>query len=99
MYSDKKFKKRPLEEVVEDLDMALDAYGSGVRTIFLADGNTAALPTNTLVAIGEAARERFRDLERITMYGSARFLVEWIRRRPPGHSTTSWMPASSSRSI
>jgi radical SAM superfamily enzyme YgiQ (UPF0313 family) len=76
MYSDKKFKKRPLEEVVEDLDMALDAYGSGERTIFLADGNTAALPTNTLVAIGEAARERFRDLERITMYGSARFLVK-----------------------
>ena len=76
MYRDKKFKKRPLEEVVKDLDMALDTYGPGVRTIFLADGNTAALPTNTLVAIGDAARERFRYLERITMYGSARFLVK-----------------------
>ena len=74
MYSDKKFKKRQVEEVVEDLDMALDVYGSGVRTIFLADGNTAALPTDTLVAIGTAARERFPHLERITMYGSARFL-------------------------
>jgi radical SAM superfamily enzyme YgiQ (UPF0313 family) len=76
MYSDKQFKKRPLEEIVEDLDMALDAYGPGVRTIFLADGNTAALPTDTLVAIGDAARERFSHLERITMYGSARFLVK-----------------------
>ncbi len=76
MYSEKKFRKRPLEEVVKDLDMALDTYGPGVRTIFLADGNTAALPTDTLVAIGEAARERFRYLERITMYGSARFLVK-----------------------
>ena len=76
MYGDKKFKKRPLEEVIEDLDMALDVYGPGVRTIFLADGNTAALPTDTLVAIGGAARERFPHLERITMYGSARFLVK-----------------------
>jgi radical SAM superfamily enzyme YgiQ (UPF0313 family) len=84
MYSDKKFKRRQLDEVVEDLDMALEAYGPEVRTIFLADGNTAALPTDTLIAIGEAARERFPYLERITMYGSARFLVkknhdEWDR--------------------
>jgi len=75
MYGDKKFKKRPVAEVIEDLDMALEAYGPGVRTIFLADGNTAALPTGTLVSIGEAARERFPDLERITVYGSAKFLV------------------------
>ena len=75
MYSDKKFKKRPLGEVIEDLDTALATYGPGVRTIFLADGNTAALPTDTLVAIGEAARERFPDLQRITVYGSAKFLV------------------------
>jgi radical SAM superfamily enzyme YgiQ (UPF0313 family) len=84
MYTDKKFKKRPLREVIEDLDVALATYGQGVRTIFLADGNTAALPTEALVAIGEAARERFPDLDRITVYGSAKFLVaksrdEWRR--------------------
>jgi len=79
MYSDKEFKKRPVEEIIEDLDMALGVYGSGVRTVFLADGNTAALPTDTLVAIGEAARERFPHLERITMYGSAKFLVKKSR--------------------
>jgi biotin synthase-like enzyme len=84
MYGDKDFKKRPIAEVVEDLDMAVEAYGEGVRTIFLADGNTAALPTATLVAIGDAARERFPHLERITMYGSAKFLAkksgdEWRR--------------------
>jgi radical SAM superfamily enzyme YgiQ (UPF0313 family) len=84
MYRDKKFKKRPLHEVVEDLDMAVDAYGTDVRTIFLADGNSAALPTDSLIAVGEAARERFPHLERITIYGSAKFLVkkdrdEWQR--------------------
>jgi radical SAM superfamily enzyme YgiQ (UPF0313 family) len=85
MYKDRKFRVRPVEEVIEDLDIALDAYGSGVvRTIFLADGNTAVLPTDKLVAIGRAAHERFPHLERITVYGSAKFLVkksrdEWRR--------------------
>lgn len=84
MYTDKKFRKRPFGEIVEDLDAALEAYGPGVRTVFLADGNTAALPTDTLVAIGEAAGERFPHLERITVYGSAKFLAaksrdEWRR--------------------
>jgi radical SAM superfamily enzyme YgiQ (UPF0313 family) len=79
MYPDKKYRSRPVAEVVEDLDTALATYGAGVRTIFLADGNTAALPTGSLVAIGEAAKERFPHLERITMYGSAKFLVKKSR--------------------
>lgn len=84
MYGDKDFRKRSVSEVVEDLDMAVETYGEEVRTIFLADGNTAALPTATLVEIGAAARERFPHLERITMYGSAKFLAkkgrdEWLR--------------------
>jgi len=79
MYSDKRFRARPVDDVIEDLDMALDAYGEGVRTIFLADGNTAALPTDTLVRMGEAARDRFPHLQRITVYGSAKFLVKKTR--------------------
>jgi len=77
MYKDRKFRVRPMQEIFEDLDMALDLYGAdGVRTIFLADGNTAVLPTEKLVAIGEAARERFPNLQRITAYGSAKFLMK-----------------------
>jgi len=77
MYKDRKFRVRPMEEIIEDLDLALAAYGPrAVRTIFLADGNTAVLPTEKLVTIGEAARERFPELSRITVYGSARFLVK-----------------------
>jgi radical SAM superfamily enzyme YgiQ (UPF0313 family) len=77
MYKDRSFRVRPHQEVVEDLDLALGAYGPhGVRTIFLADGNSAVLSTRKLVAIGEAARERFPSLERITLYGSAQYLVK-----------------------
>lgn len=77
MYKGRAFRARPLAEVIEDLDRAREVYGPhGVRTMFLADGNTAVLPAETLVAIGEAARARFPGLQRITMYGSAKFLVK-----------------------
>ena len=76
MYKDKRFRARPTDEIIEDLDMALAAHGPGVRTIFLADGNSVVLSTRRLVAIGEAAQARFPHLERITAYGSARFLVK-----------------------
>lgn len=85
MYAGRRFRVRPLDEVIEDLDLALRTYGpDGVQTIFLADGNTAVLPTKSLVAIGHAARARFPTLQRITVYGSAKFLVkksleEWRR--------------------
>lgn len=76
MYRNKRFRVRPPAEVIEDLDSALATYGSGIRTIFLADGNCAALSTPRLVTIGRAAQERFPHLERITVYGSARFLAK-----------------------
>lgn len=77
MYQGRKFHVRPIEEVIEDLDSALQVYGADrVRTIFLADGNTAVLPAEKLIAIGEAAKARFPGLQRITMYGSAKFLVK-----------------------
>ena len=82
MYKDRSFRVRPHQEVVEDLDLALGAYGPhGVRTIFLADGNSAVLSTRKLVAIGEAARERFPSLERIT---SANSLNAGSNAAPPG---------------
>ena len=74
MYRGVSFRRRALAELIEDLDLALKAYGPEVRTIFLADGNSAALPTDELVSIGDAARQRFPQLARITMYGSANFL-------------------------
>jgi len=77
MYKDRKFRVRPVEEVIEDLDIAVAVHGTeAVRTIFLADGNTAVLPTKKLVAIAEAAHQRFPKLSRITVYGSAKFLAK-----------------------
>lgn len=79
MYRGTRFRARPLDEVLEDLETAKSVYGDGVPSIFLADGNCAALPTDRLVAIGEAAGRLFPALERITVYGSAKFLFRKSR--------------------
>ncbi|MBT9172204.1 MAG: Biotin synthase [Syntrophomonadaceae bacterium] len=91
MYRNSKFRIRPVSEIKEDLDMARDCYGSGVRTVFLADGNTVVMKTADLVEILTYARKLFPHLERITVYGAARFIIrksldEWRTLREAGLS-------------
>ncbi len=75
MYKDSKFKIRPVKEIKEDLDMAKIYYGDNVNTVFFADGNTILLKTKDLIEIFEYTARLFSNLKRITLYGSARFIV------------------------
>lgn len=70
-----KFKVRPTREVKADLEEASPTYGSTVRTIFLPAGNTIAMPTAALAEICSFATSLFPRLERITVYGSAQYLL------------------------
>lgn len=74
LYKDKKFRIRPVEEIKADLKTARDYYGSGVESIFFPDGNTIVMKTEQLLDIINYARELFPYLDRITVYGSARFV-------------------------
>jgi len=76
MYKKVRFKARPLDEVLEDIDGAAELYGASVKTIFLPDGNTIILSMGKLLAILERIALRFPDLERVTCYGSARYVVK-----------------------
>jgi radical SAM superfamily enzyme YgiQ (UPF0313 family) len=71
-----KFKVRPVEEIVADLEEAAERYGRQVRSLFLPAGNTIAMPTPSLVAVLEAARRIFPSLQRVTVYGSSRYILE-----------------------
>jgi len=89
MYKKKKFRIRPLEDLMGELEEARQQYGEFVRTIFFPDGNTIVMKTDALAALFEAARDKFPNLERITVYGSARFinrkpLEEWQRLAAAG---------------
>lgn len=75
MYKGKKFKIRPVEEIKEDLGLAREYYGEGVKKVFFADGNTILMKTKELTEIFEYTQKLFPGIERITLYGSARFII------------------------
>jgi radical SAM superfamily enzyme YgiQ (UPF0313 family) len=76
MYKDKKFRIRPLEDIKEDITSARMFYGDGVRTIFLADGNSIIMRTPQLVEILNLCHSMFPKLERVTSYGAAKFILK-----------------------
>jgi radical SAM superfamily enzyme YgiQ (UPF0313 family) len=75
MYKGVPFRTRPLEDILSEIDGAAEVYGDRVRTVFLPDGNTIVLKTEKLLPILERLSKRFPSLERITCYGSARFVL------------------------
>jgi len=75
LYKKKNFRIRPVTEIKEDLYTARDTYGVNIRTLFFPDGNTIIMKTKDLAEIFEFSRQMFPHLERITIYGSARYIL------------------------
>ena len=69
MYKAKKFELRPMDEILEDFDLARQAY-SRVGRIFLADGDTLIRPAADLERILEYIAQKFPECERVTCYAS-----------------------------
>lgn len=74
MYKNIKFRLRSVEEIKEDLAAAREYYGEFIPSIFFPDGNTIIMKTDQLCEIFEYAHNVFPYLERITVYGSAKFV-------------------------
>lgn len=74
MYKGSRFKVRPVQEIKEDLLEARNYYGEYIESIFFPDGNTIIMKTDQLADIFNYAHELFPELQRITIYGSARFV-------------------------
>lgn len=71
MYKDKKYHIRPLEDVLEDIEMARVVY-SDTETIFLCDGDAIDLPMDYLLTVLERLKRYFPHLRRITTYAGPR---------------------------
>jgi radical SAM superfamily enzyme YgiQ (UPF0313 family) len=69
MYKDKKFRIRPLDEVLEDLDWAKRHYGH-IDKIFLADGDALVLSNEHLIKILDRIKQLFPHCQRVGIYGS-----------------------------
>lgn len=67
MYKDKKYRKRSLAEITEDIAMAKDSYGN-LEKVFLCDGDAIALETDTLLAILKKLYQTFPSLRHVGSY-------------------------------
>lgn len=75
MYKNKRYRERSLKELQEDI---LETSSSFPRTkrIFLADGNALHIPTEKLLEILELLNRHFPGLERVSVYGNPKDLLE-----------------------
>ena len=53
MYKEKRFRVRPLKDILDDIEMARKAYGNGVRRVFLCDGDAIIMKQDELLTILE----------------------------------------------
>jgi len=65
---------RPVAEIKEDLETARGLFGGRIQSLFFPAGNTIAMPTAQLAEICRYAHNLFPQLERITVYGSSRYI-------------------------
>jgi radical SAM superfamily enzyme YgiQ (UPF0313 family) len=73
MYTSKKFRVKPDEEVLRDIQQVKDA-GMDVRKVFLADGNAMVLSSQKLQRITKHLNKTFPKLSRISAYAIAKDL-------------------------
>jgi radical SAM superfamily enzyme YgiQ (UPF0313 family) len=67
MFKDKRYRVRPLDEVLEDIDMAKARFGN-VRKVFLCDGDAIAVHTADLLKILHKLKRTFPEIEEISTY-------------------------------
>lgn len=72
MYKEKKFRIRPVAEILEDIDMARSYYGPGLQRVFLMDGDAIIMKTEELLQILHKLYESFPHLEKVTLYAGPR---------------------------
>ncbi len=70
-----RFKIRPVKDICKDIISAYRSYGPVFKTMFLPSGNTIVMPTDQLAEVCRFAKKVFPHLERITIYGSSRYIV------------------------
>lgn len=69
-YITKRFRVKPLEDALAEIERARDQLGD-VRRVFLCDGDALVLPTDHLVKILDKINECFPSIQRVGTYANA----------------------------
>jgi radical SAM superfamily enzyme YgiQ (UPF0313 family) len=78
MFKDKKYRIRPLQEIMEDIDMAKQQYGT-VHQVFLCDGDAISLETKDLLKIIHKLKKTFPELKEIATYAGPKSTLKKSR--------------------
>lgn len=71
-YKGERFGRRPLRDILEDIDNAAAFHGDVFQTAFIQDANSLVMKTDELVQVISHLKEKFRSVRRITSYARAR---------------------------
>jgi radical SAM superfamily enzyme YgiQ (UPF0313 family) len=76
MYKDISFERRPLDEILEDIEAAAELYGETTRTAFIGDSNSLVVKTELLREVLRSLYASFPYLERVTSYARTKTIVK-----------------------
>lgn len=79
MYKSKRYHVRPLEDVLEDIEMAKATWYKNTETVFLCDGDAINLPMDYLLTVLKALYKAFPRLRRVTTYAGP---LSTLRKSP-----------------
>ncbi|MGB3906042.1 MAG: radical SAM protein, partial [Anaerolineae bacterium] len=71
-YKGLRFERRPLEEILKDIDKAAAFHGDVFQTAFIQDANSLVMKTDELVEVISHLKEKFPGVRRVTSYARAR---------------------------
>ncbi|MEL6346606.1 MAG: radical SAM protein [Myxococcota bacterium] len=71
MYRSKSFRVRPLEAILEDIELAGQRFGPRVEKVFVADGDALVMDVSDWVPILHALRVAFPRLRQVSCYAMA----------------------------
>lgn len=74
MYKDKTFRVKPIETIINDLEVARGKYHS-IKRIFLADGDALILKSELLFKILEKISVLFPECERVSAYATPKAIL------------------------
>jgi radical SAM superfamily enzyme YgiQ (UPF0313 family) len=74
MYRDKRYRVRPIEEVIEDVDMTARAFPYA-RRVFICDGNALSAGFDSFSTLCRHIIDRFPNLDRISSYVNAKDIL------------------------
>ncbi len=79
MYKAKRYHVRPLNDVLEDIQMATGTFYRETETVFLCDGDAIDLPVDYLLTVLDALYKAFPRLRRVTTYAGP---LSTLRKSP-----------------